>query len=212
MSVKKAILDVLRNNDSTINWIHIKSKHSENAIRVILNREMKPNNIVVETNDYKNKYKIYTLNTPKNIFKHVSWIRSRYIHVKWRIYEQERLSFNMQEFTEDSIKSLNGLFKASEEDRKFKKAIKLRDYQRKKFISFNKIFIHFLNTYKYLFEKIDFLYEKWKQTRDDNEINPYINFNQVFQIERDLNAFMDDFKKSEKSHRKFIDNLKHPKF
>ena len=43
---------------STIKWMHIISKHSENAVRVTLNRELKSNNIVIETNDYKEKYKI----------------------------------------------------------------------------------------------------------------------------------------------------------
>jgi len=212
MAVKKAILDVLRNNDSTIDWIHIKSKHSENAIRVILNRELKPSNIVVETNDYKNKYKIYTLNTPKNVFKHLSWIRSRYIHVKWRIYEQKILAEKMEEFMLDSIESLTGLFNNSNERRKFNKAIRLRKTQRDNFLLYKNYFTKSLFSYEKLLDGLDQMYKNWREKHESNEIDPSIGFNQVFEMEKRFKIIINDFKKKENSHKRYLDNLKHPKF
>lgn len=212
MSVRTAILDVLSKNDSTINWIHIKSKHAENAIRVTLNRELKPNNIVIETNDYKDKYKIYTLNTPKNVFKYIYRTRDRYIHLKWRIYEQASLALGMHEFVEDSIKSLTAMISLEGKEKSINKALNLRTQQLEVFSIYNKDFKSFYDKHQNLIEKLNILYEKWKDHKENDVIDPTIQFNIVFLIDKELSNNFSAFKKEEKKHNKYIENLKQPKF
>lgn len=211
MAVRRAILDVLGRNDSTIKWIHTISKHSENTIRVTLNRDLKSNNIVIETNDHKNKYKIYTLNTPKNVFKYISRIRSRYIHLKWRIYEQEILALGMYEFIEDSIKSLNNMISLAGKEKSIEKALNLRNQQLNEFLTYNINFKFLMDKHQNLLEKLNNLYKKWKNHKENDVIDPAIQFNNVFLIEKQLEAVFSAFKKKEKKHTKYIDNLKQPK-
>lgn len=212
MAVKRAILDVLGRNDSTIKWIHFISKHSENTIRVTLNRDLKSNNIVIETNNHKDKYKIYTLNTPKNVFKYISRIRSRYIHLKWRIYEQEILAQGMNEFIAGAIKSLNDMISIVGKEKSIEKALNLRNQQLNEFLTYKAKFKFFMDAHQNLLEKLNNLYETWKNHREIDVIDPTIQFNDVFLIEKQLKAVFNAFKKKEKTHKKFVDNLKQPKF
>ncbi len=91
-------------------------------------------------------------------------------------------------------------------------AIKLKTKQKKKFNLFKVYFTNCFNSYQNLLNTLNILYENVKEMRERDEIDPSIDFNRVFKIERRFKTILNDFKKKEKSHKKYLDNLRHPKF
>jgi len=208
MGLKENIIEVLKENDLTIDQMANKLESNENSIRTIINRDLKPSKLIIETNSFRYKYKIYALNTPENTYRHLSHIVMYRSALFGRIDEGlskvnvwlstiKEFKENWEIFLMETNSSSNSIKK--EINRRSKELNKLEPYS-----NFVKIL---KNQYKFILNYLEEEFRNLNITRRDNK-NYYIDLELIFKWDQDLTKIVNKFIKWEKETNGFFKKLR----
>ena len=208
MIIKNKIVEQLKNQNLSINDLKFRIKESENSIRVVLNRDLKPNKIVLETNKFRNKYKIYTLNTPQRAYYYLGSLLMYYEPHQWMIYEEMIRSKTWVDFFNESIESWSELNKING---KLEKRIKIRKKQKARVEIYYQKSKYFYELYEKLYSNLRSIFHDIKDTRDNNNLKEDTQFEEILKVENDIISLSNEFVPWKNKVKKFYNKMKKPK-
>lgn len=206
MGIKEEIPKLLEEGDKTISQIAYRLKYNENSIRTIINRDLKPEKTIVETNTYFHKYKIYTLNTPENQYRHLLNILDYREGIFGRIYE----GFKKVEVWYNLIKEFKEKWEADLKyfpNKEIKKNVNKRTKQLNQLLPHKKLVNSYLIDYENILNELKQQYKKMIMAKKDNK-KFEVDLKLIFEKDSALKDIILDFIKWEKKTKKFFEKLK----
>lgn len=208
MGLKEDIIEVLKENDFTIDQIAYKLKSNKNSIRTIINRDLKASKLIIETNSFRYKYKIYTLNTPENTYRHLSHIVMYRSVLFGRIYEGlSKVNVWLSAIKEFKENWKIFLIETNSSSNSIKREIKRRSKQLNKLKPYSIFLKNLKDQYNLI---LNYLREEFRNLSiaRRNEKNYYIDLELIFKRDQDLTEIVDKFIKWEKETNGFFKKLR----
>lgn len=182
--LKEKIIECLRESNLTISEIQFKINKPKKSIEKIINKDLKPNNIIIEINKFyklRSKHKIYILNTPKSIYQYLDSLFGYYYSYRGEICEESikweaRLEYLNFEF-----------YKRWEKKLKF----------------YSKIFRSFQNRIDSHFNLLDVYRSDFKEKKDDDGIRIYGKLELILFLEGAISDLVKKFHKWKRKATKF---------
>jgi len=208
MGLKEDIIEALKESDLTIDQIAFKLKSKKNSIRTIINRDLKPLKLVMETNLLQYKYKVYTLNTPENAYRHLSHIVMYRNDLFGRIYEGfskvDIWLFTIKEFKEywETF-----LMETDSSNKEIKRDISRRSKQLKNLESYSILVKNIKDQYKLILNDLKEQFRNFSITRR-NKKDYYIDLELIFRKDQEITEIVDGFIKWEKDTNGFFKKLR----
>ncbi len=208
MGLKEDILEVLKERDLTIDQIASKLKSNKNSIRTIINRDLKPLKIVIETNSFRYKYKIYTLNTLENAYRHLSHI-VMYWSVLFGRIDEGLTKIDVWLSTIKEFKENWEIFLAEtgSSSNRIKREINRRSKQLEKLEPYSILVKNLKAQYNLILNNLREEFRNLSIARRNNT-DYYVDLELTFKNDRDLTEIIDEFIKWEKKSNEFFKKLR----
>ena len=206
MGIKEETLKLLEEGDKTISQMAYRLKYNENSIRTIINRDLKPEKTIVETNTYFHKYKIYTLNNPENQYRHLINILDYREGNYGRIYA----GFRRVETWYNLVKEFKEKWEADLKyfpNKEIRKNVIKRTKQLNRLLPHKKLVNSYLIEYKNNLKELKQQYKKMMEAKKNNK-NFQMDLELMFEKDSALEEIILNFIKWEKNTKKFFEKLK----
>ena len=208
MGLKEDIIEVLKENDLTIDQIANKLKSNKNSIRTIINRDLKPPKLIIETNSFRYKYKIYALNTPENVYRHLSHILMYRSALFGRIDEGlSKVNVWLSTIKEFKENWEIFLMETNSSSNRIKREINRRSKQLNKLEPYSILVKILKDQYKLILNYLSKEFRNLSIARRNNK-NYYIDLELIFKGDQDLTEIIDKFIKWEKETNGFFKKLR----
>lgn len=205
MVIKEEILKLLEEGDKTISQMAHRLKYNENSIRTIINRDLKSQNIIIETNAYQQKFKIYTLNSPENQYRHLANIVMYRDMVFSRINEsfiKIKTWYNIIE----EYKKQWGTFLKYTSDKNIRKNINKYTKQLNELSRYMILVDSYRVRHKNILNNLRLQFKNIIVAKKNN-VSFQVDLKLIFYLDSALEEIINDFIKWEKSSKQFFEKL-----
>lgn len=202
MGIKEEIPKLLEEGDKTIDQMAYRLNYNEKSIRTIINRDLKPEKIIVETNAYFHKFKIYTLNNPENQYRHLINILDYREGNYGRIYA----GFRRVEAWYNLVKDFKEKWEADLKifpEKEIRKNVIKRTKQLNRLLPHIKLVNSYLIDCENILNELRQQYKKMMKAKKNNK-NFQMDLELMFEKDSALEEIILNFIKWEKNSKKFI--------